>query len=291
MQHRASLGLSHTSNSRTDQSGLSVSDDKELSRLSDQPHGIVQPKRMLLVGDKLGDTFSNPAAGGEQNERLRKLFLTYQKAKKDFHATSLKTLERTKSAKFLRDTTENCIAYIASREKSPSGKGFFNTNVELGKGHATLNEMRSTLQEATLAAEAGSGGKKRRFDQDSADIPEGPAKRRASSAVKSLGDCDPASRGQTSESKLGNDSVRRRMENQPASKPAQNINHRPRGVIQSERTPRGFHPASIGQGNRCSCPMPIAHHEKRSSNLPSEHQKHNPNLPIVRGDCYRPSYR
>jgi len=263
--------------------GLFVSDDSEPSRLSDQPYNTTEQST------RLGGPFPNPAAGGEQNEMLRKLFLTYQKAKHDFHAIPLKSLERTKSAKFLRDTTENCIAYIASRENSPSGKRLINTNVELARGQATLDEMRSTLQEAKTAAEAGSGGKKRRFDENWANVPEGPTKMRPYSVVNSLGYRDPVPRGQTLETKLGNHSVRRRNENQPkpVSKRAPNIDQYPRRVAQSERTPRGLYPVSAGQGKRLVFPMPVIHHEKRSSG----HDKHEHNPPTTHGDCYRPSYR
>lgn len=272
-----------------DRSGLSVSDDRKSSRLSKQPYGIANQNRRVLIRDNLADPFSTPAAGGDQNEMLRKLFLTYQKAKNDFHATKPKSLERTTSAKFLRDTTENCIAYIASRERSTSGEGLINTNVELLKGQATLDEMRSTLQEAKLAAEVGSGGKKRRFDEDWGNVPEGPAKSRPSSLVKSLG--DPVPRGQTSKSKLGTHTVCRRIESQPTSMPAQNIDYRTRRMTQSERTSRGLHPAYTGQDNRRLFLTPIVHHEKRPSNLPAGYTKHNPNRPPVHGDCYRPSYR
>ncbi len=262
--------------------GPSAHDDHEKSRLSDQCHGITNEGNKLSLGDRIGNRFPKPAAGDEENETLKKLFLTYLTAKNDFHAIRFMGLERTKAAKFLRDTTENCIAYIASRENSSSGTESINLNIEVVMGQATLDEMRSTLQEAKLAAEAGSGGKKRRFDDDWTKIPEGPAKSRPSSVVKFLGDRDPVPRGQTLQTKFGSRSLPRRIVDQPSSKPANNINQRLRRVVQSERT--------TGQSNRSAYPIPIVRHKKRSSDLSAKFSKQNPKYPVVHGDCYRPSY-
>jgi hypothetical protein len=286
-----SPNLTRISDSRMDEStGPSFYDDHEQSRLSDQCHGITNEGNKLLLGDRIGNRFPNSAAGDEENETPKRLFLTYLTAKNDFHAIRLKGLERTKAAKFLRDTTENCIAYIASRENSSSGTESINLNIEIVMGQATLDEMRSTLQEAKLAAEAGSGGKKRRFDDDWTKIPEGPAKSRPSSGIKFLGNRDPVPRGQTLQSKLGSRSLPRRIVDQPASKPVLNINHRLRSMVQPEGTPQACHPASAGQSNRSAFSIPIVRHKKRSSDLSAKFGKHNPKYPVVHGDCYRPSY-
>lgn len=286
-----SPNLTRISDSRMDESsGSSVHDGHEQSRLSDQCHGITNEGNKLLLGDRLGNRFPNSAAGGEENETLKKLFLTYLTAKNDFHAIRLKGSERTKAAKFLRDTTENCIAYIASRENSSTGTESINLTIEIVMGQATLDEMRSTLQEAKSAAEAGSGGKKRRFDDDWTKVPEGPAKSRPSSVVRFLGDRDPVPRGQPLQSKTGSRALPRGIVDRPASKPAHNINQRLRRVVRSERTPRACHPASAGQSNRSVFPMPIVRHKKRSSDLSANFSTHNPQYPVVRGDCYRPSY-
>lgn len=270
---------------------LFLSDDNEPARLADPPYDAREHSEELSVEIKHSGPFPYPAAGGEQNEMLRKLFFTYQQARRDFHATPLKSLERTKSAKFLRDTTENCIAYIASREDTPGGEGIINTDIELTQGQSTLDEMRSTLEEAKKAAEAGSGGKKRRFDESWANIPEGPAKMRPSSIVTSLGDRDPIPRGQIAEKKLGNYSLLRRIERQPAYKPGPAGGYHPRRASQAERMPHGLYPASAGQGKRRVFPMPVAHHAKRTSNPSTGFDTYNPTPPTGYGDCYRPSYR
>ena len=108
-------------------------------------------------------------AGEQDDQKLKRLFIIYHEARKDFDATPAKTLERTKSAKFLRDTTENCLAYIAAKQSRPGAKATCD---------GLLSELRSTLEETIAIAEQGSGGKKRRFDEDWENIPQEPAKMR-----------------------------------------------------------------------------------------------------------------
>ena len=116
----------------------------------------------------------------------------YHKARKDFDNTPVKTIERTKSAKFLRDTTENCLAYIASKQaRSPK--------VEATCDERLLKELRATLEETIAIAERGSGGKKRRFDENWDSVPQGPAKMRGSHP---LVNSDPVPRGRISKPKL-----------------------------------------------------------------------------------------
>lgn len=249
--------------------GLFVSDGSEPSWVGHQANTTMEPGTSLVAEDESGGPRQVSAAGGVQKEMLRKLFVIYQNAKDEFHATPRRSLERTKSAKFLRDTTENCITYIASRQISSSEGGQINIMSMLDGGQARVDEMRSTLQEAKKAAEAGSGGKKRRFDENWAHIPEAPAKMRISSPINTLGNRDPVPRGQTSDRKLGKYFVRRRM-------------------AQSERIPRGLYPASAGRGRSRVFPMPVIHHEKSPVSSPSGFNKH---YSTGQGDRYRPFYR
>lgn len=119
----------------------------------------------------------------------------YHKARKDFDATAAKTLERTKSAKFLRDTTENCLTYIAAKQNRPR-----NPKVEVTSDGKMLDELRSTLEETMTIAEQGSGGKKRRFDENWESVPQEPARMRGP-CLGQLGSSDPTPRGRTSEIK------------------------------------------------------------------------------------------
>lgn len=82
----------------------------------------MEPNTGLVTEDESGDPRQASAAGGEQKEMLRKLFVIYQNVGNEFLVTPF----RMKSAKFLRDTTENCITYIASREILSSEGGQMN---------------------------------------------------------------------------------------------------------------------------------------------------------------------
>lgn len=168
---------------------LFVSDGSEGSRTSDLPHIAGQHERDSPV-DWPGAVASEPNGG---DEKLKRLFIVYHKAKQDFDATPAKTLERTKSAKFLRDTTENCLAYIAAKRTRPG------TEIT---GDGTMLELRATLEETMAIAEQGSGGKKRRFDEKWENIPQEPARMRGP-APQPLANSDPVPRGRTSEIKRG----------------------------------------------------------------------------------------
>lgn len=125
------------------------------------------------------------------DEKLKRLFVVYHKARKDFDNTRAKTIERTKSAKFLRDTTENCLAYITSKQtRSPKAEATCDGKL--------LEELRATLEETKAIAERGSGGKKRRFDENWDNVPQGPAKMRGGDPLVKP---DPVSRGRVSKQK------------------------------------------------------------------------------------------
>ena len=109
--------------------------------------------------------------GDQDDQKFKRLFFIYDRARKDFEATPAKTLERTKSAKFLRDTTENCLAYIAAKQSQPGAEVTCD---------GLLLELKSTLEETIAIAEQGSGGKKRRFDENWENVPQEPAKMRGS---------------------------------------------------------------------------------------------------------------
>ena len=207
---------------------------------------------------------------------LRKLFITYQTAKKDFDASRLRSLERTRSAKFLRDTTENCLAYLTANQNPLRDTEPPDTSSELSGGSAIVDEMNTTLQKAIEAAEEGSGGKKRRFDDDWAFIPAVPAAMRQLTAENQLKSGDPIPRGTYSAHQPGKGSVVHRVAKQ---QPLQ-FEHRTRRVPQSERLPRNLYPVSAGKGTRRVFPMPSQDHRGQSTQRSLGH-----------GDFYRPKYR
>ncbi len=172
----------------------------------------------------------------------------YHKARKDFDATPAKTLERTKSAKFLRDTTENCLTYIAAKGARP----------------AILDELRATLEETIAIAEQGSGGKKRRFDEDWENVPQEPARMRGTYPVPS---------GRTSKKKSG-----------PITSRVEKPDNRQQCMIVAPRRrsglPHQLYPASESQSERR---VFGDRHKPCGEQFTSSGR--------VYGDRYRPTYR
>jgi len=236
----------------------------------------VERGRKLTCTDLLSDPNAKPEIAGTGNKMFRKLFLTYQDAKEDFHSTSKKSLERTKSAKWLRDTAENCLTYLAARIDSPGSQEPFDNILEVSDSKAAVSEMKLTLQEATEAAEEGSGGKKRRFDEDWTSIPEAPATMRPSTIHKALPSRDPVPRGTVSDRYPRGKFIPQRIEKQSPPK----TGYRSRRAAQIDRIPRGLYPVSAGQGTRRVFPMPTQGSVRHAAS---------PSLGF--GDCYRPAYK
>ena len=115
------------------------------------------------------------------DEKFRRLIDIYHKAKTDFLSTPPRSLDRTKAAKFLRDTIENCLAYLEAKRVPTSANGSTadSSSVNGTIDRAMLKELKNTLAQATAIAEKGSGGKKRRFDEDWENAPLEAAKMKA----------------------------------------------------------------------------------------------------------------
>lgn len=112
---------------------------------------------------------------GPGDAKMKRLFDMYRDAKTDFYAAAPKSLERTKAAKFLRDTTENCLNHIALYQRSANDQDA-KPGTSVPRDGVTFGELKTTLKKATEIAEKGSGGKKRRFDEDSVSQNSGRAK-------------------------------------------------------------------------------------------------------------------
>ena len=138
-----------------------------------------------------------------------------------------------------------------------------------------LDELRSTLEETIAIAEQGSGGKKRRFDENWENVPHEPAKMRGPCIARSLANCDPIPRGRTSEKKRKATTVRIQEERAGGAMQRRTLAQRRRSDL-----PHKLYPDSAGQsirrvfGNR---------HEPRA--------ERNPSTCHVHGDRYRPAYR
>lgn len=204
------------------------------------------------------------------DESLKRLFIVYHKARKDFDATPAKTLERTKSAKFLRDTTENCLAYIAAKQTRSGG-----SKVEAICDGNMLDELRATLEETIAIAEQGSGGKKRRFDENWENVPQEPVKMRDLRVAQPLGNSDPVPRGQTSGEKRRPATFRTQGQEAGCPKQRMKLAERRRSDL-----PHKLYPASVGKSVRRVFGDRYKPYAER--NLSSCH---------IHGDRYRPAYK
>ena len=141
---------------------LFVSDTCNTSQVSDSSHRVKETVEKMPMNDSSNHIVSGSTS---QNEKLKRLFNMYRTAKADFHTTSPKTLDRTRAAKFLRDTIENCLEYMSSKEIPMSSIGGISSgSTDISKQNIS-EEFQATLKEAVAAAEMGSGGKKRSFDE------------------------------------------------------------------------------------------------------------------------------
>ena len=136
-----------------------------------------------------------------------------------------------------------------------------------------LEELRATLEETIVIAEQGSGGKKRRFDEDWGSVPKGPAnKMRDRSMAQPLGNADPVPRGRTSQKKR-RATASQTKEDYPRR--CLNTTEHRRSVIAHK-----LYPTSVGQSVRGV--LGDGHSPDVEKHLSSCH---------VYGDRYRPTYK
>ncbi|KAL6719098.1 hypothetical protein ACLMJK_003333 [Lecanora helva] len=277
----------HCSNNRDnvvsqqhDSEGLFVSESgSQTSSSSGYPQFVMKQEVRPAVYHGLEDSMAKKSACSNHDKMVQRLLATYQKAKWDFEATPFKSLERTKSAKFLRDTTENYLNYIAQRQLTAQGQWVFDAHGELLTDSDNLSEMRAILQTATEAAEEGSGGKKRRFDEDWIKVPEESSFLRLPSSRPSGFGRDPVPCDAKREpgkridhSQQGDDSLQRFHPSR--------VQHRTRHNRVKKIESQGIIPASTAQSICRVFPVSAQHYAKRTSRCSLTH-----------GDCYRPKYK
>ena len=98
----------------------------------------------------------------EEDLKSIRLISVYRIAKDDFLDSPAGTLKRTKAARFLRDTIENCLAHMSLFADS------------------VIEDMQRMLKEAIASAEEGCGGRKRPFDEGFSEEPQIGSKQRTS---------------------------------------------------------------------------------------------------------------
>lgn len=132
--------------------------------------------------------FKLPYKLQDNDPKLHRLWNLYQTAKEDFLSTTESEWpSHTAAAKFLRDTSENCINYIQSKQhlnEDRHNRSNAASASEADYAGKMLNELRITVEVAKDAAEKGSGGKKRRFDHNMEGVPRGPRRMLAETTRK-----------------------------------------------------------------------------------------------------------
>ena len=129
--------------------------------------------------------FELPSQLQETDPKLYRLWNLCQSAKKDFLSTpESEWRAHTSSAKFLRDTAENCINYLESKQHPNQDRADVVSSSGTDNAAPVLNELRIIVTVAKDAAEKGSGGKKRRFDHNMEGVPREPRRMRAETARK-----------------------------------------------------------------------------------------------------------
>ena len=247
--------------------GLFVSDGSDGSQVLSSPHGPFGSARNGFIVDNAGDQALKP---NEEDPKLNRLLGMFHQAKNDFHVAPLRSIDRTKAAKFLRDTIENTLAYITTKQLAARGNEPTN-----GFESSTLEDLQETLKQARAVAEEGSGGKKRRFDapQEATGIGSQPNAQNPRTTDHIL-------RGRATETNVGQSDTYRpsAQRGPPVSSSGQHRNDQAR----QKRSVSPFHryPATIGQSVRRVFPRIEKSYTKRKQ----------PNAP-GRGDRYRPSYK
>lgn len=149
--------------------------DNESPRFAKVPDSTSPNDEEFFVIDTSGKAAPQPKPADLCHDpKLERLWELYLSARRDFYQEGTDCFRRTTAAKFLRDTIENCIGYIEAKNLSTLEKF-----PHRGPAHAKLSgpdkekllELRTNLQRAIKAAEKGSGGKKRHFDEDNIQTP------------------------------------------------------------------------------------------------------------------------
>lgn len=231
--------------------------------------------------DNTVSTDVNPASNfhipGQDDAKMNRLFEMYSKAKAEFHASAPKSLQCTSNAKFLRDTTENCLSYIAFLQQSAGGKSrdIITAMTDVSFNGIAMSELKATLKETTEIAEKGSGGKKRRFDESAEE------KTQKSGKAKSKGEAVVPPGGRVKKGNAGPHAAARPIENR-AAPPVDYRGRRNNRAGQNRRVSPPNPYASPNNGQ--SQPRVIPHMEDKSDD---RNARAGPGY----RDCYRPSYR
>ena len=115
-------------------------------------------------------TVSAPAFNLDSDPYFSRLWHLFEEARDDFRSHHIDSHQRTKAAKFLRDTAENVMDYVMV--KQPPGTEIDGASSNQPERLAwKLSELRSLLNQAVEVAKTACGGKKRSFEYRKTDVP------------------------------------------------------------------------------------------------------------------------
>ena len=138
-----------------------------------------------------------------------------------------------------------------------------------------LDELRATLEQTIAVAEQGSGGKKRRFDENWENVPQGPARMRDSCAAQPLAKGDPIPRGRILHKKWKPTTFRNKEQEAGYAKEHMDVAERRR----SDRSPKLYAASACHSIRRVRGDWYKPHVERNTFSC------------HVHGDRYRPAYR
>ena len=116
----------------------------------------------------------------KQSELIKTQLRVYQEAKESFDNHPYKSIDATKTARFLRDTAENCISYFQSLENQKTS----DYKIDLVQYDDIIQELHRTFERMNKLVEGRCGGKKRVFDQSRTQ--QGQSSRQSQNANKKI---------------------------------------------------------------------------------------------------------
>ena len=116
-----------------------------------------------ILPDKASETGTpKPFANDSSFQRLLE---TYHKARRSFDDAKPRSRHRTAAARFLRDTSENCLGYLTRKRCESFIEALTESSIEeITMDKAVVRELNDTVAEMIAYVEGCFGGKKRRLD-------------------------------------------------------------------------------------------------------------------------------
>ena len=123
-----------------------------------------------ILPDKTAETGTTKPFANDAN--FQRLLETYHKARRDFDDAAPRSKGRIAAARFLRDTSENCLGYLSRKKCESFIEALTQSSMEeIMMDKAVVRELKDTVAETSAFVESNRGGKKRSFDEESPTDP------------------------------------------------------------------------------------------------------------------------